>query len=180
MDGIIRWLALLWRRFAMRRTRTDVAAVLAAARTTIKRKAYCLLITHGPGGQLAARVLQPAAPEGDPLVIWLGTDPRTRKVQEIRANPRATLVYQDDGHSACVVLKGEISLVEDAALRNRYFRPTWWAFMPQGPNQDFVLLKFTPHQLEVLDFSAGITPAPFGMQPAVLVRHNEAWVQDHN
>jgi general stress protein 26 len=138
------------------------------------RKKYCLLASAGAEG-IDARVLQPFPP-GPDLEVWLGTSRRTRKVNQLRADPRATLVYQDDGKSACVVLVGRAEVVEDLAERRRRFRPMWWAFYPDGPEgEDYLLLRFAPERIEVWDASRGITPEPFGQRSAALVRRDGAW-----
>lgn len=173
-DRLLRRLALRYRAWARRRSRSGVEAVLRAARATMRRKRYCLLVTAGEDGP-GARVLQPFPP-GPDLTVWMGTSPHTRKAAALRADPRATLVYQDDGKAACVVLSGRVELVEEIAERRRRFMPTWWAFWPEGPEgADFVLLRFAPERLEVWDASRRITPEPFGLRSARLVLRDGTW-----
>jgi general stress protein 26 len=173
-DRLLRKLALAFRRRARSRARGGVDSVLRAARATMRRKKYCLLVTAGEDGP-AARTLQPFPPGSD-LTVWLGTSPRTRKVAELRADPRATLVYQDDSRSACVALTGRVDLVEELAERRRRFMPTWWAFWPDGPEgDDFVLLRFAPDRVEVWDAHRRITPEPFGLRSARLVLRAGTW-----
>lgn len=173
-ERLARSLSLLFRRWGQSRNRGGVEPVLRAARATMRRKKYCLLATAGEDG-IAARVLQPFPPEPN-LEVWLGTSPRSRKAAQLRADPRATLVYEDDAKSACAVLSGRIELVEDLAERRRRFMPSWWAFWPEGPEaDDYVLLRFTPEALEVWDASRGITPEPFGLRSARLVKRGESW-----
>jgi general stress protein 26 len=173
-DRLIRPLALRFRRRAQSRSRGGVERVLRAARATMARKKYCLLATAGEDG-IDARVLQPFAP-GPDLEVWLGTGRRSRKVAQLRADPRATLVYQDDDKAACVVLVGRAQVLEDLAERRRRFKPLWWAFWPEGPEgDDYVLLRFAPERIEVWDASRGITPEPFGLRSAKLVRRGDTW-----
>jgi general stress protein 26 len=174
LHQLARPLALLYRRWSLSRSRSGVAPVLRAARATMRRKKYCVLATAGQDG-IAARVLQPFPP-GPDLEVWLGTSPRSRKAAQLRADPRATLIYEDDRRAACVVLSGRIELVEDLAERRRRFMPSWWAFWPEGPESaDFVLLRFAPQAIEVWDASRGITPQPFGLRSARLVRSGQTW-----
>lgn len=169
-----RHLALLFRAWGQRRRRQGVAAVLGAARATMRRKRYCLLATAGAGG-VSARVLQPFAP-GPSLDVWFGTSAASRKVRELRADPRATIVYQDDAKSACAVLSGTIAIVDDVDVRRRRFMPTWHAFWPDGPESpDFLLLHFSPNAVEVWDASRGITPEPFGLRGARVEWKTGAW-----
>jgi general stress protein 26 len=139
------------------------------------RKKYCLLATHGDGA-IDARVLQPFPPDDD-FTVWLGTSPASRKARQVSRDPGATLVYQDDARSACVVLVGAVTLVDDLAERRRRFVPLWRAFWPDGPEgPDFVLLRFVPSRIEVWDARRRITPIPFGLRSACAVRGEDgAW-----
>lgn len=144
----------------------------------MKRKTFCVLATQGEHG-VAARVLQPFAPEDD-LVVWLGTSRGSRKVAELRRDPRATLIYEDDGKGACVVLAGSVTVVEALADRVTRFHPTWFAFWPEGPRSgDYVLLRFEPSRIEVWDAARRITPPPFGLASMHLVKRGEEWVLEH-
>lgn len=173
-ERVLRRQALRFRRWAQARNQGGIEAVLGAARATMARKKYCLLATAGDDG-IDARVLQPFPP-GPDLDVWLGTSPRSRKAAQLRADPRATLAYQDDGRAACVVLVGTIDLVETLEERRRHFKQSWWAFYPDGPGgDDFTLLHFVPQRIEVWDAHRGITPEPFGMRAAKLVRCDGKW-----
>ncbi len=44
------------------------------------------------------------------MVVWLATNPRTRKVAEIRRNPRVTLYYFDREAQAYVTIFGHRSI----------------------------------------------------------------------
>jgi general stress protein 26 len=167
-------LALRYRRRAIRRTRTDVAAVLDAARATMRRR-YCVLATVGDG-VIDARALQPFAPEPD-FTVWLGTTRASRKVAQLARDPTATLAYQDDARGACVVLVGRAEIVDDPAERRRRFRPLWRAFWPDGPEgADYVLLRFSPASIEVWDARRHVTPAPYGQRSARVSRGADgAW-----
>jgi general stress protein 26 len=165
-----------YRAWAQRRQRTGPAAILSAARATIRRKKFCLVATSGRDG-ISARVLQPFPPDPD-LTLWFGTSASSRKVAELGADPRATVVYQDDSKAACVVCAGRIDVLDAITVREQRFMPPWYAFWPEGPaSEDFVVLRFVPDRLEVWDGSRGITPEPFGLRSACLTRRDGAWVE---
>ncbi len=170
----MRFFALKFRARSQRRHRDDVAATLRAARSTMRRKTYCVLATMGNEG-IDARVLQPWAPSEN-LEVWFGTSPSSTKVAQLRANSQATVVYEDDAKAACVTLLGTIEIVDDLEQRRAHFKPTWWAFFPEGPTgDDFVALRFTPRSLSVWDASRAITPPPFGLASSKLVRRDGQW-----
>lgn len=143
----------------------------------MNRKEYCLLATLGESC-IDARVLQPFPP-GPDLDVWLGTSRRSRKAAQLRADSRATLAYEDDGKGAAVVLVGRVQIVDALEERRRRFMPSWWAFYPDGPEgDDYVLLHFVPDRVEVWDVSRRVTPEPFGMRAARVVRRNGTWEEE--
>jgi general stress protein 26 len=172
---IMKTLAAAFRRRSQRKHVGTAEATLEAARSTMKRKKYCLLTTIGADGP-SARVLQPFPPRED-FSVWLGTSPASRKVAELRADDRATLVYQDDDRAACVSLVGRVRILESVETRRKGFMAMWWAFFPEGPEgDDFVVLCFEPQRIEVWDASRGITPEPFGLRSAQVTREAGTWV----
>lgn len=171
---VLRRLALGYRRWAMARTDVSLGRVLSAARSTMRRKKYCLLITRSEHGS-DARVLQPFPPEDD-FTVWLGSSVGSRKVAQLRRNDAATLVYQDDAKAACVVLVGRVRIVEEVEERRRRFMATWWAFFPEGPaGSDFILLRFEPERIEVWDAARRVTPPPFGLRSAAVALTDGQW-----
>jgi general stress protein 26 len=171
---VLRRLALGYRRWAVARTDVSLGRVLSAARSTMRRKQYCLLVTRSAHGS-DARVLQPFPPEDD-FTVWLGTSVGSRKVAQLRHNDAATLVYQDDAKTACVVLVGRMRIVEEVEERQRRFMSTWWAFFPEGPaGSDFILLRFEPERIEVWDGARRVTPPPFGLRSAAVALTDGQW-----
>ncbi len=136
---------------------------------------YCLLATVADG-VAHARVLQPFPPDRD-FTVWLGTTRGSRKVEQLRNNPVATLAYEDDARGACAVLVGRAEIIEDVSERQRRFKPFWRAFWPDGPEgADYVLIRFHPNRIEVWDAWRGVTPAPFGQRSAIVARGPDgAW-----
>lgn len=53
---------------------------------------YCALVTLDEAGRPLARAMDPFPPEAD-LTVWLATHRATRKVEEIRRDPRVALYY---------------------------------------------------------------------------------------
>ncbi|QKT07320.1 pyridoxamine 5'-phosphate oxidase family protein [Gordonia sp. X0973] len=138
---------------------------------------YCNLVTTGPAGP-TARLVQPF-PADDELVVHLGTDPTSRKARQIRADDNVLLVYQRDRDRACVVAYCRARIQEDPATARRYFMPSWRAFWPDGPGDDFVVIRCEPYALEIWDARRGITPPPFGRRCARLeYRDDGVWELD--
>lgn len=156
----------------------NAAELLQTVRGIVCSIDYCVVITHAETGSPNARVMEPFKPDDD-WTIWMGTSPKSRKVQDIQRNSRITLTYYYPSNTAYVTLQGEAHLVSDLKLRRKYWNEVWHAFFPDGPEgNDYTLIAFVPDRIEVLDFALHITPPPFGLQPAVLVRQGDAWVVD--
>lgn len=163
------------RRVGRSRTRLTDDHVLRAARKTMLRKSYCVLVTDTPDGP-SARVVQPHAPDTD-LTVHLGTGASSRKAGDVARTGSAVLVYQDDARAACVVLHCDAEIIElDHAGRERWFLTAWLAFWPLGPaDEDFVVIRCRPHTIEVWDALRGVTPEPFGLRSARLRRTPSGW-----
>jgi general stress protein 26 len=174
LASLQRRLALRWRRFGRGRHRDSASAALHSARATMRRKSFCVLTTLGTDGP-SARVVEPFRAEPD-FSVWFGTSIASRKVAELRANPAATLVYEDDARGACVVLVGRAEVIDALDERRQHWKPAWWAFFPDGPETaDYALLHFKPQRLEVWDALRGVTPDPFGLRSAQLSRVDDSW-----
>lgn len=149
--------------------------LVALALQTMRAVQYAFLITLGSSGEPHARLMQPFPPEDD-LTIWFGASPRSRKVRDIADNPRVLVTYQQDAENAYLVVYGTAVVVDDLAERQRRWMDAWSAFFVGGPTgDDYVLLRVTPDRLEQMNFAKGVTPPPYGLQYANLVRGEGGW-----
>jgi general stress protein 26 len=143
----------------------------------MRRRRYCVVATPGGGVDVHARLVQPSPPHPESLAVRIGTSRTSRKVRELERTGRATLIYEDAPRDACVVLVGAARVLTAEEARLVPFPPLFHAFFPQGPAQDdFVFVEVVPDRLEVIDFARKVTPEPFGLAPAVLVRQGGRWV----
>ncbi len=125
--------------------------ILAASRTLITSDTIGTLITVDASGQPRARSILVSAPDTD-LTLWMGTRKGSRKLEQISTNPRATLHFADDSKTSYLSLMGEARAVSDPAViasKNPYKGKALEGFFPKFPN-DFVLLSFKPHYLEIM------------------------------
>jgi general stress protein 26 len=105
----------------------------------------------------------------DDATVWIGTSPRSRKVSEIRRNGAVTYAVEDREAFAYVALRGSAELVGDDRLRRALWEPGLQAFFPGGPGgDDFILVRITAVHLEVMSFSAGVHPEPYGLRAATV------------
>ncbi|WP_456377042.1 pyridoxamine 5'-phosphate oxidase family protein, partial [Lutibacter sp.] len=68
--------------------------ILKTADSIIKSAYYATLITLDKHQQPRARIIEPFAPK-DHYVIWIGTNPKSRKVNQLKNNSKTTLHYFD-------------------------------------------------------------------------------------
>lgn len=129
------------------------AKATAAAREIMTAQTYCALITLDEAGRPQVRTMSPFAPEED-LTVWFATNTRSRKVREIRRDPRVTLYYADHSNgSGYVALAGRAVLVEDMAEIQKRKRAYWDHAFPGLKN--LVLVKVVPERLDVLNYKSG-------------------------
>ncbi len=134
------------------------AKTIAAAREIMAGQTYCALITLDETGRPQVRTMSPFPPEED-MTVWFATNTRSRKVRELRRDPRVTLYYAD--HSKPVgylALAGRAVLVEDPAEIQKRKRAYWDHAFPGLKN--LVLVKIVPERLDVLNYKAGTAVDP--------------------
>ena len=142
------------------------SALLSAARGMIIDIRYCTLITQAADGTADARTMDPFPPDST-FTIWLGTNRQSRKVAQIRANPRVTLHWFDPADPGYVVIKGRATVVDDAALERRYWKDEWKSFYPEG-RSSYILIKVIPQRLEIVSTRRNILGDPASWEvPAV-------------
>ncbi len=131
-----------------------------------------LLLSVGAALALAAcagRAAAPApapAPEPD-FTVWFATNPLTRKVDEIRRDPRVVLYWFDPGVEGYVTLRGRARLVDDAAEKRRRWKPEWEAFYPDR-ERGYLLVAVTPERMEIVSPRRGITGDAVTWRPPTL------------
>ena len=147
----------------------DRAKVIESAREIIDNARFCNFITlDRDRGHAQARIVAPSAPDAD-MVIWFATNSLTRKVGQIRADPRVTLTYFDSSDPSYVTILGTAEIVEDAAEKAKRWKDEWAAFYPNGPTgDDFTLVRVTPTRLEIVSESRGYSSDPKTWLPAAI------------
>jgi len=142
--------------------------VLLAASEIMQAAGICGLVTLDASGAPQARAMDPFAPEKD-FTVWMATNAATRKVKELRRDPRATLFYFDASSFSYVTLVGEIEIVTSESARRAHWKPRWDAFYEDGSmGPDYLLLRFRAARVEVVSPSRGIAGDPGAWSPAIV------------
>jgi len=125
-------------------------SLLTVARIIIDSARCHTLITVDENGKPQARTMSPFPPEED-MVIWLGTNPRSRKVKQIKNNPNVIVFYYDTKGLSYVSVAGQARIVNDPEKRARYWKESWTRYYPD-PENDYTLIEVTPERLEICSF----------------------------
>jgi len=140
---------------------------LQAARTIIDSAYFGSFVTLDKNNQPKIRVMEPFEPN-DSFVIYLATNPRSRKVQEIKNNPISSLHYFDKKRVGYVSLYGKSELVNNDSIKKALWKAGWERFY-KNQGDDYMLIRFTPDYLEVISIPAGITGDDKTWHPAKVV-----------
>ncbi len=99
--------------------------VIAAAREIIGLQKYCALVTIDSTGQPQVRTMNPFPPEND-MTVWIATNSRSRKIREIKNNPRVCLYYADHNQAfGYVTIVGKAVLVDDMKEKLKRKKEYW-------------------------------------------------------
>lgn len=132
--------------------------MLVAAREIISQTTYCGLVTVDSNGQPQVRTMNPF-PVKDDLVIWFATARSSRKVGELKANPKVAVYFADHiTAKGYVNISGKAEVIDDKELLQKMKRDYWDGI----PNwQDiFVLIKIVPERLEVINYKHKLNNDP--------------------
>ena len=140
--------------------------LLSAAREIIKSAGKVALITQDDKGIPQVRTMDPFEPEED-FTVWLATHPNTRKVQQIKNNPDVTLYYPDKNDKGYVVIHGKAELVNDQKEKDTRWKEEWKNFYANRTSA-YLLIKVTPHYMEMVNYNRGILGDPKTWQPAMV------------
>jgi len=146
----------------------DRATILDVARQVMHDARYCALVTLGNDGQPQARVVDPFLPD-DGMTVWIGTNPITRKVAQIRKDARVTLFYFDGESLSYVTILGRAELVDDPTEKAKHWKEEWAPLYTDGSRgEDYLLIRVRPRRIEVVSYGGGVPNDPVTWRPAAV------------
>jgi general stress protein 26 len=132
--------------------------MILAAREIIKATTYCALVTIDSTGQPQIRTMNPF-PANEQLITWFATSRTSRKVKEIKNNPKVCVYYADHTFAKGYVnMTGIAEVIDDKELLLKMKRD-YWNSIPNWQNK-FVLIKIVPKTLEVINYKHGLNNDP--------------------
>ena len=139
-------------------------SLIAAAREIMAATRFNALITLDQSGQPRVRTMDPFRPDEN-MVVWFGTNRRSRKVEEIANDPRVTLYYPAPEADGYVSIHGTARLVDDPAEKARRWKEEWTQFYPDRET-NYLLIEVVPARIEVVSYRRGIVGDPDTWTPA--------------
>jgi general stress protein 26 len=132
--------------------------LMIAAREIMESTHYCALATIDSAGQPQIRTMNPF-PANDELITWFATSRNSRKVKEIKNNPKVCIYWADHvSAKGYVSITGTAEVIDDKELLTKMKRD-YWSGIPNW--QDiFVLIKIVPKSLDVINYKHGLNNDP--------------------
>ena len=96
----------------------------------------------------------------DPLVCYMAAGGQSRKIEQLKANPRAQLMFQDESFGRVATLSGTAEIVEDIDTKRRAWdaMPVCAKYFPGPDAPEFGLIKFVCERVELLAMAEAHEP----------------------
>jgi general stress protein 26 len=76
--------------------------------------------------------------------VWFSTNTSSRRVAQLRRDPRVSVYFVDFENWMGLMLVGEVEILQDRASRERLWRDGYERYYPLGVNDpDYTVLRFT-------------------------------------
>ncbi len=138
---------------------------LKIAREIMISARFCTMVTTSEG-EAQARIVDPLEPD-DRFSVYVATNPRSRKVSEMRTDPRVTMLYFDTKRLAYVTLVGRATRVEGVEKSWQY-KKEWDGFFDRSRPESYTLFKIVPSRVEVVSASDGLPGDPATWRPEIV------------
>jgi general stress protein 26 len=140
--------------------------IFLAAHEIINETSYCGLVTIDSLGQPQIRTMNPF-PVKDDFVIWFATSRTSRKVREIKNNPKVCVYFANHlTAKGYVNINGSAYVIDNRELLIQMKRDYWNGI--QGWQDKFVLIKIIPKSIEIINYRHGLNNDPFTFKaPAI-------------
>lgn len=156
---------------------SDRDRLLSAAHDVIAASRFCALVTIGADGGPNVRMMDAFTPDED-MVIWMGTNALSRKMEDLRRNPRVAVYYADPEAPGYVTIKGIARLVDDPEEIGKRWK-TEWTPLYREDRSNYILIEIRPATVEVVNLAAGVGSEKESWEvPAVVFGNDETISSD--
>lgn len=128
---------------------------------------YAVVATHAPDGAMHARPMayRSVEPDGD---LWFLTKLDSRKVQELKANPKTLVSFADPKNQNFVSITGTSEIVTGRPKVREVWSEIYRAWFPGGPEDDNVVaIRVRADHAEYWDTPSGVMVYAYGYLKAV-------------
>lgn len=139
---------------------------IEVAREIMTAARYCALVTLGPGRHPQARIVDPLEPDAS-LAVYVATNPKSRKVEEIQRDDRVTLLYFDAVRLGYVTLIGKAIEIQGSEKKERR-KKDWDRFFPVDAPDTYTLYRIIPIRIEVVSTRDGVSADPATWRPQIV------------
>jgi general stress protein 26 len=140
--------------------------LIQAAREIMSSAETCALISVDATGSPRVRTMDPFMPDSS-LTVWFGTNPHSRKVAQIKKDPRVTLYYLDKDASGYVTIHGKAQIVDEQTEKDKRWKKEWEAFYPDKV-ESYTLIKVSPVWMEIVSPPRGLLGDDTSWTPPVV------------
>ncbi|MEP5611486.1 MAG: pyridoxamine 5'-phosphate oxidase family protein [Cyclobacteriaceae bacterium] len=140
--------------------------LISAAREIMDSAGTCALITLDQEGRPRVRTMDPFPPDST-MTVWFGTTIKSRKVDQIKNDPRVTLYYLESDNSGYVMIAGIAELVDPKKEKEERWKVEWETFYPKK-SEEYFLIKVSPEWIEVISESRNILGDSITWKPPVV------------
>jgi general stress protein 26 len=114
----------------------------------VKESNFCVFITLDSLGNPQARLMDPYIPNDD-FVVYLVTNPLSRKVKQLENDSRVVLNFQSIDGNSYVTISGTSSLLNNPEHKKKYWKESWTPHY-KNINKSSLLIKVVPKSLEMI------------------------------
>jgi general stress protein 26 len=85
------------------------------------------------------------ASHDEDLLMYLGTNTSSAKIEEVRRDPKACIYLCDYAQTVGMMFAGDLEVVGDARVRRALWTKGWEIYYPAGPDDpDYTVLRLYP------------------------------------
>ena len=149
----------------------DVRTELNVANQIMTAAGCGSIITLDESGQVSSRPVRTLVSDENFTRITIPTDANSRKTRHVRNNPNIVLGYVDTPSRGYVTMIGKAKLVDSQEEKRAAWLEPFAAFWPDGPeSEEYLLIVFTPDQIEMRSYTQGVAESPTRWTPEILTR----------
>ncbi|MGY8946595.1 MAG: pyridoxamine 5'-phosphate oxidase family protein [Flavobacteriales bacterium] len=133
----------------------------------IKNSNFCVFITLDSLGNPRARLMDSYMPNND-FVVYLITNPFSRKVKQLENDSRVVLNFQNINGDSYVTISGSSVLIDDSEYKEKYWKESWTTHYKDRV-ENSLLIKVIPKTLEIISIPNNVVGDSITWKPKTIV-----------